>query len=473
MPRHGPVEPSAPHVDANRLRFLAFQMLTPGTAGTWRDPTSRREYLSLEYWQEQAVLLERAGFEGLFFADLLGAMETKESGPELAIRDASSMPLADPFTLVSALAAVTRRLGFVVTASTEFEHPFALARRFSSLDHFTNGRIGWNIVTSYLESAADNFGVATFPSPAERYARAEEFLAVTRKLWSSWEPDAVVKDAERGSYADPRKVHAINHRGPRFTVKGPHLLEPSPQREPVRFVATMSEEGLAFAARHAEGVYTRATSPQQLEQRIDRLRSLSREAGRDHPPAVYALIDLYVGSTEDCARRKAAGRNRFATDESLLLAKGIDIRAHSRDARLASSSGFGRSRGEQAPTGKALVAEPTPTIGDLLRASRGVDASSAFTLVGTPEQVTDRLLRLAEHTGLTGFVLPSSDVSTYADFARLLTPHLRSRGLLDDPEGPARTMRERFGFPAAEGLSIPDFSQSGCRHHVTNQEKLK
>ncbi|WP_437882061.1 NtaA/DmoA family FMN-dependent monooxygenase [Pseudomonas sp. LRF_L74] len=426
------------------LHFTAFQMLSPGDNGAWRDPANQRRHLDLHYWIEQAQLLERAGFDALFFADILGVFETRESGPELSIRDAHVFPLGDPFVLISALAAATRRLGFVVTASTTYEPPFLLARRFSSLDHFSNGRIGWNIVTSYLDSAAANFGLSEQVGHAQRYARAEEYIEVLEKLWlQSWQDGALQVDSASGIYADPARVRTIDHHGEYYQVRGPHPVEPSPQGKPVYFQATASDTGFDFAIRHAEALYTNAGNPQQLKANIQRLERLASDAGRPARPLVFAGVDLAVASSRAEAEEKLQRRTQYRNDESILAWNGIDIRHYPRDTLLSSLETYGTTRPLRSVNGRLDV-----TIQDYIDHTRR--QRSPFTLVGTPDEVVDGLAEIAADTGLDGFSITSANTpGIYEDFAEHLTPRLRQRGLLAQPDERRLTLRQRLGGQSA------------------------
>jgi long-chain alkane monooxygenase len=421
------------------LRFTAFQMLCPGDNGAWRDPDNRRDPLSLAFWQDQARVLEAAGFDALFFADVLGIFETRETQHELSVRDAHVFPLGDPFVLVSALAAVTRRLGFVVTASTTYEPPYLLARRFATLDHFTGGRVGWNIVTSYLDTAAANFGLPEQVPHDERYARAEDYIAALEKLWlTSWEPDAVRRDRESGVYADPAKVHRIDHQGPYYQVRGPFQSEPSPQGRPAYFQATASASGLDFAVQHADALYTMAGSVEGLRASITGLEQRARANGLAYRPQVYTNVQIVVGRTEEEAKAKRERQNRWRSEESALAWNGIDIRAYPRDTLLSQLQTFGTTRPLRSVNGRHDV-----TIQDYIDHLR--TEQSPFTLVGTPESVVDRLAALAEAAGLDGFNIGSGfSPGIYEDFAEYLTPELRARGLLAPADAPATTLRERL-----------------------------
>ena len=262
----------------------AFDMNTPThlVAGTWRHPDSQAwRYKDLRYWTDLAKTLERGLFDGLFIADVLGVYDVYGGTPGAALRGGVQVPVNDPMMLVSGMASVTEHLGFGITASTSFEHPYTFARRMSTLDHLTNGRVGWNIVTSYLDSGARNIGLATQELHKKRYDIADEYLEVLYKLWEgSWEDDAVVRDATRGIYADDTKVHPINHEGEFFKVPGIHLAEPSPQRTPFLFQAGTSDRGKDFAAKHAEAIFAVGPTAEILKAQIADVRARARAVGR-------------------------------------------------------------------------------------------------------------------------------------------------------------------------------------------------
>jgi alkanesulfonate monooxygenase SsuD/methylene tetrahydromethanopterin reductase-like flavin-dependent oxidoreductase (luciferase family) len=231
--------------------------------------------------------LEQGRFGGIFIADVLGTYDVYGGNDIAALRQGAQIPVADPLLLVSAMAAVTEHLGFGITTGTGFEHPYPFARRLSTLDHLTKGRIGWNVVTGYLSSAARNFGADDQLDHDERYNRADEYLEVLYKLWEgSWEDDAVVRDAAQGIYVDPAKVHHIGHQGAHYAVPGIHLSEPSPQRSPVIFQCGASPRGVRFAAENAEAIFV-ADLPNWFSRKLFRA-SATRwmpPAETDTPPA--------------------------------------------------------------------------------------------------------------------------------------------------------------------------------------------
>jgi FMN-dependent oxidoreductase (nitrilotriacetate monooxygenase family) len=224
---------------------------------------------------------------------------------DAALRSGAQIPVNDPLQLIPAMAAATTNLGFGMTASVSFEHPFPFARRMSTLDHLTGGRIGWNVVTSYLSSGALNLGVSGQVAHDRRYDIADEYLEVCYKLWErSWDDGAVIVDAERGIYVDPARVHPIAHRGEFFDVPGIHLAEPSPQRTPYLFQAGASPRGLRFASRHAEAVFVAAPSTAVLTKQVAAVAAAVTAAGRD--PGNVPVINqqtVVLAETDAAAQR--------------------------------------------------------------------------------------------------------------------------------------------------------------------------
>jgi len=220
--------------------------------GLWRHPDTRQiEFNDLDTWVDLARLLEEGRFDALFLADVIGVDPAYKGSWDTYVKEAVQIPSNDSSALAAALVGVTENLGLTFTSSILSEHPFSFARRLSTLDHLSKGRIGWNIVTSVSHNAAQNFGLDRIVAHDERYAWADEYMDVVYKLWEgSWDEDALIADKRAGIYADPEKVHRVYHDGKRYRVMGPHLTTPSPQRTPVLYQAGSSKIGRAFAARH-------------------------------------------------------------------------------------------------------------------------------------------------------------------------------------------------------------------------------
>ncbi len=252
---------------AKPIRLNAFDMncVAHMSPGLWTHPRDRAAtYNTLGYWTDLARLLERGKIDALFLADVLGIYDVFRGTPDAALSGAVQVPVNDPLMLVPAMAAVTENLGFGVTCTLSYEHPYPFARRMSTLDHLTNGRIGWNIVTGYLNSAAKGVGLARQEGHDTRYEIAEDYMQLVYKLWEgSWEDGAVLRDKASGRFADPARVHKVEHDGPYFRLSAIHLAEPSVQRTPVLYQAGASTRGRAVR---------RATCGVRVHQRTDDAR---------------------------------------------------------------------------------------------------------------------------------------------------------------------------------------------------------
>lgn len=308
---------------AKRMYLNAFDMNCAGhqSPGLWTHKDDQSStYKDISYWTHLAQVLEKGRFDAIFLADVLGTYDVYQNSREAAVKQGVQVPVNDPAFVVPIMAQVTKHLGFGLTVSTSFEHPYVFARRMSTLDHLTKGRIGWNIVTSYLNSAALNIGLDQQISHDERYEIADEYLDVTYKLWEqSWEDDAVVLDKEKGLYTDPSKVHDINHEGKYFKVPGAHLCEPSPQRTPVIFQAGASTRGRKFAAKHAELVFISVPTKEAGKVIVDKIREAVRAEGRDPSEVkILSLVTPIIGETEEDARVKYEDYQNHASYEGSL-----------------------------------------------------------------------------------------------------------------------------------------------------------
>lgn len=440
-----------------RIILNAFDMNAAmhNSHGLWKHPDNERHrYKDLEYWAELAKLLERGKFDALFLADVVGIYDVYRNSRDPAIRDGVQVPLNDPMLIVPAMAAVTEHLSFAVTVTTTYEHPYAHARRFSTLDHLTGGRIAWNVVTSYLPNAALNHGLNGMIKHDDRYELADEFLEVAYKLWEgSWEEGAVVRDAERGVYSEPAKVHRINHEGRFFRVPGPHLSEPSLQRSPVLYQAGSSERGRAFAAKHAECVFVGGASTEALKFNVKDIRDKAEKLGRD-PDGIkmFAGLNVVVGETREEAALKVREYSALWSREAALAqfggSSGYDLSAYDPDAYLEyRSTDHGRSRAAQYTKNvpyKLTVKEVMDRIGTL-NGQGGLRA-------GTPSDIVDYMQEQVEETGLDGFnVAHLITPGSLREFVDLVVPELRRRGLYK-PDYEPGTFREKLFGPGKSRL---------------------
>jgi FMN-dependent oxidoreductase (nitrilotriacetate monooxygenase family) len=420
------------------------------THGLWPLPGNNRErFADIDYWLELARLLEHGGFDGIFLADVIGAYDVFRGGPETALREGLQIPTLDPLLLVPAMAAVTDRLGFGVTFSTTYEPPFAFARRMSTLDHLTRGRIGWNIVTSYLPNAARNFGFDREVPHDDRYRFADEYLDVLYKLWEgSWDDDAVIADRDARVFSDPSKVRYIDHVGERHRVAGPHLVHPSPQRTPVLFQATGSPAGIEFAGKHAEAVFTGGRTAEDFQRAAGGLRHAAARHGRERDDVKFiAMAGVIVGRTQEEAEDKWRLYRANASLDGILAHSSlpVDLTAFPRDVTVEEAL-----RRAEFPAERVPFLPLQKTVGEALD-SLVAGRSERFFTVGDPKTVADDIERWLDDDGLDGINLRQyHSFDTARDFADLVIPELRRRGRMPAEGERSGTLRERlFGEGSA------------------------
>ena len=442
-----------------KILLNAFNMNCIGhiNHGLWTHPRDNStQYNTLEYWTELARLLERGLFDGLFIADIVGVYDVYQNSVDVTLTESIQLPVNDPLLLVSAMAAVTKNLGFGLTANLTYEAPYLFARRMSTLDHLSRGRVGWNIVTGYLDSAARATGLSEQVEHDRRYDQADEYLQVLYKLWEgSWEDDAVIHDRQRRIYAQPGKVHKVEHRGEFYQVEGYHLCEPSIQRTPVLFQAGSSERGLQFAGQHAECVFISGQNKTSTRKQVDKVRASALAAGRNADDIkVFMGLNVIVVKTEAEARAKHAEYREFASAEAgvahFSASTGIDFSQYALDEPIQHV----KSNAIQSATNNLKNNDWTRQ--KLL--DQHALGGRYITLIGSVEQVADELESWIAETGLDGFnltriVTPES----YVDFIDLVIPELQRRGsyktVYDNgslreklfPEGGARLQESHVG----------------------------
>lgn len=421
----------------------------------WRYKDSEPErVVDIRYYQELAQLAERSKFDALFFAD----------GPALAdnIRYASRFRL-EPLTTITALAAVTERIGFIATASTTYNEPYNLARLFASFDHISQGRAGWNIVTTGASQAAYNFGLDKHPAHADRYERAEEFVEVVTKLWDSWEDDALVADKQSGVFTNTDKVHAINHVGEHYRVRGPLNLPRSPQGRPIYVQAGSSLDGRSFASRWAEAIFTAHQTLENAQEFYTDIKRRVREVGRN-PDHVKVLpgISPFIGSTEAEALALQQEINELTQPEysiqQLKRMTNADLTGYNLDGPFPVE--LIDLEGESAESSRFhvvldIIKRENPTIRQLLHRLAG--ARGHWVVAGTPKQIADHIQQWFEQGAADGFnVMPPYFKGGFEIFVDEVVPILRQRGLFRyDYTG--RTLREHLGLsrPVSQYEQLP------------------
>lgn len=442
-----------------KILFNAFDMNTAvhQSQGLWRHPNDRSgEYKSIKYWQNLARKLEEGMFDGLFLADVTGIYDVYGSDADAALRNAVQVPSNDPFLIVPPMADVTKHLGFGITGSLTYEPPYTFARKMSTLDHLTNGRVGWNIVTGYLNSAAKAAGATSQTGHDTRYEIAEEYMEIMYKLWEGcWEDDAVERNRETGIYVNPSKVHPVEHDGTYFRLNGIHLSEPSPQRTPVLYQAGASSKGQTFAGRHAECVFASSPTKKVLTSTVKKLRAATQEQGRSGDSiAIFGMMTLIVGGTDAQAQEKLAEYRKYASHEGALTLmsgwSGIDFSSCDPNEPVKHI----KNDSMQTAIDRFTISDPNRvwTVGEV--AEHIAVGGSGPLIVGSAETVANELQQWVEETGVDGFNLAYAVApDTINDIVDHVVPILQERGVYKTQyeEG---TLREKL-FAAGPRLAKP------------------
>jgi FMN-dependent oxidoreductase (nitrilotriacetate monooxygenase family) len=416
-----------------------------GHTAAWRVGESpSRSLVDYEYFCNIARICERGKLDGIFLAD----------GPALQ-GDIAHQPAGrlEPTLLLAAVALATRYIGVIPTISSSYNDPFNIARRIGSLDHLSGGRAAWNVVTNAGDAAAQNFGLAGAPLHVDRYDRADEFVEIVFKLWDSWEDDAIIDDPARGVFADPAKVHAINHEGKHFKVRGPLNLPRSPQGRPVTVQAGSSEGGKALGSRHADVIFTTQTT---LEDAIAFRKEMKTRAavwGRnpEHLKLMPGLSTV-IGSTEEEANRRCDELDAYQGDDGLASQVAQRIGIPVRDLDIDAPFPFDRlgpvadyEKGSQGffEAQVNLARREGLSVRQLAKRIR----SGHRLIVGTPEQVADTMAEWFLAGAADGFnLMPDMFPSGCEIVVDEVAPILRRRGLFrTDYTGP--TLRDHLGLP--------------------------
>ena len=419
---------------ANRTKkqilLNAFDMNSVGhiNHGLWTHPRDEsHRFDELSYWTDLAKTLEQGLFDGLFIADITGTYDVYQNSIDLTLKESIQLPSHDPATLISAMASVTQNLGFGVTVNLSYETPYQFARRFGSLDHLTQGRIGWNIVTGYLDSAERLIGQKGLKDHDLRYEQAEEFLELCYKFWEgSWENDAVLKDKKNRIFTDPNKVHSIQHHGKFYQSEGVFQVSPSPQRTPVLFQAGASPRGLAFSTRHAECVFIGGDQPEKIKQQVDKIRELATLQGRNPEDIkIFVGITVVTDETDQLAQEKLAEYIRYASPEAGLAhyssSVGIDLSKYADDEAIP----YQQTNSIASVNNKFKENKITPND---LKAQHVLGGRYPL-FVGSGETIAEKLIQLIDETGIDGFNLTRTVApESHHDFIDFVIPQLQQRG---------------------------------------------
>ncbi|HEY0185437.1 MAG TPA: LLM class flavin-dependent oxidoreductase [Rhodopila sp.] len=435
-----------------QIRLNAFDMNCIGhqSPGLWTHPDDRADsYNTLEYWTDLARILERGKFDALFLADVLGVYDVYQGSARTALEQAVQVPVNDPLMVIPPMAMVTEHLGFGVTCALSYELPYPFARRMSTLDHLTRGRIGWNIVTGYLDSAARGMGMPRQVAHDARYDVAEDYMQATYKLWeASWEDGAVLRDRAGRRFADPDRIHRIVHEGPHFRVDAIHLCEPSPQRTPVLFQAGASNRGRDFAARHAECVFINGPSKKVIGGIVADLRRRAAAAGRrPRDLVIFTMMTVITDTTPEAARDKYQDYLGYVSEEGALALMsgwtGVDFGAMRPDDIVRFND---RTNAQTSALEAFTTADPERqwTVRDIAR--HAAIGGRGPVVIGSGEEVAEELRAWVEETDVDGFNLAYAlTPGTFADMADLVVPELQARGLFKHAYAPGTLREKLFG----------------------------
>jgi FMN-dependent oxidoreductase (nitrilotriacetate monooxygenase family) len=451
--------------------FNAFEMNCVGhqSPGLWRHPRDRSaEYKDLNYWVELAQKLEKGFFTAFFIADVVGYYDVYAGNARAAIQSGAQIPVNDPLQLAGPITYATQNIAVGVTSSTTFEHPYTFARRITSADHYTNGRVAWNIVTSYLDSGAHNIGLTRLGEHDERYEVADEYARVIYKLLEgSWEEGAVLRDRESGIFTDPDKVHNIGHQGKYYTVPGIHMGEPSPQRVPVLFQAGVSPRGQRFAAQHAEVAFVSGPEASGIKSIVANIRKYATEYGRDRNDVkVVDLITIIVDETDEKAQARYEEYKQYISREGALALlsgwTGVDFSKFKPTDRTDQID-----LGEGSSFVDALThgTERDWTVEDVIQWVGIGGPGPVF--VGGPETVADALEAWVDETDVDGFNLAYAvSHETWENVIKYLVPVLQKRGVYQTEYKPGTLREKLFG----RGARLPENHPA---HQYRDIEKAK
>jgi FMN-dependent oxidoreductase (nitrilotriacetate monooxygenase family) len=423
--------------------------------GSWRHAATTPDFMTPEYYQRIARVLEEGKFHMAFFDDRLAMPDIYSGDHADTVAHGIRAVKMDPVSILATMGAVTTHLGLGATYSTTYYEPYHVARTFATLDLMTKGRAAWNVVTSLNDSEAANFGRTEHLEHDLRYDRADEFLETTLGHWDTWQDDALILDKESGCFADPKKVKRLDHKGKFFHSRGPFTVPRSPQGQPVLIQAGQSGRGKTFAARWAEFIFVVYPNLSMAKKQYAEMKQAVADAGRD-PCTVQIATAIYVvvAETDEMARQKFEYIDSLAkpNDALALICEVLnydfstrDIDEPLNDAEMAAVSGWKTFRDRVV----ALSGKSNPSVRDFVEYSNRGRLKEYNVFIGSPKTVADELEQWFMEEGCDGFVLaPTHMPGSYEDFVRMVVPELQRRGLFHKDYA-GTTLRENLGLPYA------------------------
>jgi FMN-dependent oxidoreductase (nitrilotriacetate monooxygenase family) len=430
----------------SQMKLAAFLIAGPvaHSHALWRNPAHEPDFLSGRYYTDVAQTLERGLFDLIFFADRLAIADRFGADKTIGLRygDQDSTRM-DPIPVLGAISAVTRHIGLGATRSTTYDQPYHIAREFRTLDHLSDGRAAWNVVTSMNDGEALNFGIESHLGHDQRYDRADEFMELTYKLWDSWDPDALLLDRANGLYADPAKVHYVHHAGAYFKSRGPLNIPPGPQGRPVIIQAGASDRGRAFAAKWAEVIFNISPTVEHMRKFSASVRDDLAGAGRSETACrILPAIMPFVGRSEAEALEKRDQANALVNPlaglSTLSAHSNVDLSTAPLDAPVAEL----KSSGTQSLISLAsrIAKDEGMTLRDVGR--RYGESILVPQLCGTGRQIAEQLAEIYTSGAADGFVVsPAFLPESFAEFVDEVVPELQRLGVF----------RERYGAATLRG----------------------
>jgi N-acetyl-S-(2-succino)cysteine monooxygenase len=433
-----------------QLRLGAFFNPTGHHVASWRHERAQADAgINFAHYVEIARTAERGKFDMIFLADNVGV---RQAHIDALSRSAQYIANFEPFTLLSALAAVTERIGLVCTATTSYNEPFHVARKFASLDHISGGRAGWNIVTSGMAMEAYNFGRDAHYGHAERYDRAREFAEVVLALWDSWDDDAFMRDKKSGQFFDPAKMHTLNHVGKHFKVKGPLNIPRPPQGHPVIVQAGTSDDGMDVAARFAEVIFSANLTMESCQAYFKEIKTRAAQKFGRNPEHIKVMpgLSCYVAPSaaeaEDKYQQQNALMHPIVAREILsTVLGGIDLSPYDFDGPLPDN--LPMTQGSQSHFKYVTDLAKAEKLSMRQIAEKVAGARGKLVAKGTPAQIADMMEQWYVEEAADGFnVMPPTLPGGLDDFVALVIPELQRRGLFRT-EYSGRTLRDHLGLP--------------------------
>src|SRR5690348_15299087 len=433
-----------------QLRLGAFFNPTGHHVASWRHPGAQADAgINFKHYVEIAQTAERGKFDMIFLADNVCVRDAKM---EALSRSAQYIANFEPITLISALAGVTSRIGLTCTASTSYNEPFHVARKFASLDHISGGRAGWNLVTSGMAAEAMNFSRDAHYGHAERYQRANEFAEIVTALWDSWDDDAFPRDKDTGQFFVPEKLHVLNHKGAHFQVRGPLNIPRPPQGHPVIVQAGTSDDGMDVAARFAEVIFSANLTMESCQKYFREIKTRAQDKFGRNPDHLKVMpgLSCYIGRTEDEAKEKYEYQNSLmhpvVAREILSTVLGnVDLTPYDFDGPLPDNLPMSNASQSTFKYVTELAKKDNLSMRQIAQVVAG--ARAKLVMVGTPKQIADIMEHWYVEEAADGFnIMPPTLPGDFNDFVELVIPELQRRGLFRS-EYTGRTLRDHLGLP--------------------------